>query len=72
MTEETGCTTLHVGHFIRIAFLAVVSVICFAHLTQDNQVLKVSAKRILSTLTVSVSKRLLNSSWCGRKDIMCR
>ena len=37
---------------------------CFSHLTQDNQVLKVPAMWILSTLAVLVSKRLLKSC-CG-------
>ena len=64
--EETRCTTLHVGHFIRLTFVAVISVICFAHLTQDNQVLKVSAQRIL--LKEAVEEFL----WWTRKDPICR
>ena len=42
--EEMGCTTLQVWHLMRLMFVEVMSVICFAHLVQDNHVLKVSAR----------------------------
>ena len=53
--EEAGCTMLQMGHFIRLVLVEVRSVICLLHLVQDNQVLKLFTRLILST-SVEVRK----------------
>ena len=63
--EDAGCTTPQVGHFTRLTLVDVRSLICLLHLVQANQVLKLSARRILSTSIVLVSNKLLKNSSVG-------